>query len=94
MKKVLLEKKYSAEELSDVQRDVSEAFDERMTPEAAGIPKDEHGFEVGVFKVTITWQAECCVPTAQEEALLAAGEYTPEELWGGKEPSCPRCFKK
>lgn len=36
--------------------------------------------------------AKCCVPTAVEEALLAAGEYTPEELWGGREPSCPKCI--
>lgn len=56
--KTLLSKSYSAEELSDLSRDVHEAFDERFTPEAAGIPKDEHGFDKGTFKVLITWEAE------------------------------------
>lgn len=36
---------------------------------------------------------KCCVPTADEEVLLATGEYTPEELWGGPRPTCPKCFK-
>lgn len=53
--RVLLDKAYSAEELCDVGRDVHEAFDERFTPAAAGIPKDEHGFDKGTFKVSITW---------------------------------------
>lgn len=56
--RVLLNKAYSAEELSDLSRDVHEAFDERFTPEAAGIPKDEHGFERGTFEVSITWKPE------------------------------------
>lgn len=38
--------------------------------------------------------AACCAPTAEEEALLANGEYTPEELWGGREPTCPKCIGK
>lgn len=53
--KTLLSKKYSSEELSDLSRDMHEALDERFTPEAAGIPKDEHGFDEGTFTVTITW---------------------------------------
>jgi len=36
---------------------------------------------------------QCCKPTAEEEALLASGEYRPEELWGGSRPTCPKCFK-
>ena len=36
---------------------------------------------------------QCCKPTAEEEALLASGEYRPEELWGGSRPTCPQCFK-
>lgn len=34
----------------------------------------------------------CCTPTAEEKALLAAGDYTPEELWGGSRPTCPKCI--
>lgn len=56
--RVLLDKTYSAEELCDVGRDVHEAFDERFTPAAAGIPKDEYGFDQGTFKVTIVWSPE------------------------------------
>ena len=56
--RTLLSKTYSAEELCDVARDVDEAFDERFTPRAKGIPKDEHGFELGTFKVTIEWVSE------------------------------------
>lgn len=35
----------------------------------------------------------CCVPSVEEKALLATGEYTPQELWGGSRPTCPKCFK-
>lgn len=35
---------------------------------------------------------KCCEPTADEEVLLATGEYTPEELWGGNRPTCPKCI--
>jgi hypothetical protein len=54
-KRLMLDKTYTAEALSDLDRDMEEAFDERFTPEAAGIPKDEHGFEKGHFRVQITW---------------------------------------
>jgi hypothetical protein len=34
----------------------------------------------------------CCAPSVQELKLLAAGDFTPEELWGvGGKPSCPKC---
>lgn len=36
---------------------------------------------------------KCCEPTADELASLAAGDYTPEELWGGSKPTCPKCHK-
>lgn len=39
-------------------------------------------------------QVQCCIPTDEERALLAAGEYTPEELWGGPRPTCPKCIGK
>lgn len=36
---------------------------------------------------------ECCKISAEDKALLDAGEYTPEELFGsGGKPSCPNCF--
>lgn len=56
--RTLLSKTYTSEELSDLGRDVHEAFDERFTPEAKGIPNDEHGFALGTFKVTIEWVEE------------------------------------
>jgi hypothetical protein len=37
---------------------------------------------------------KCCEPTEQELELLKNGDYTPEELWGAREPSCPKCVKK
>lgn len=37
---------------------------------------------------------KCCVPSAEEEALLAAGDCTPEELWGGRRPTCPKCIDR
>lgn len=36
--------------------------------------------------------AECCTVSAEDRALLATGDYTPEELFGvGGKPSCPKC---
>jgi hypothetical protein len=36
--------------------------------------------------------AECCTVSAEDQALLDAGDYTPEELFGiGGKPSCPKC---
>ena len=38
---------------------------------------------------------ECCKVSPEDKALLAAGEYTPEELFGiGGKPSCPKCFNR
>jgi len=38
--------------------------------------------------------AECCTVSTQDRALLEAGDYTPEELFGvGGKPSCPKCAK-
>ena len=37
---------------------------------------------------------KCCEPTAEEQALLAAGDYRPEELWGGSRPACPKRINK
>lgn len=36
--------------------------------------------------------AECCTVSEEDRALLDAGDYTPEELFGvGGKPSCPKC---
>lgn len=36
--------------------------------------------------------AECCTVSVEDRALLEAGDYTPEELFGaGGKPSCPKC---
>lgn len=36
---------------------------------------------------------ECCKVSPEDQALLNAGEYNPEELFGiGGKPSCPKCF--
>jgi hypothetical protein len=36
---------------------------------------------------------DCCKVSAQDRALLEAGDHTPEELFGvGGKPSCPKCF--
>lgn len=38
--------------------------------------------------------AKCCAVSAEDRALLQAGDYTPEELFGvGGKPSCPKCAK-
>jgi hypothetical protein len=55
--RVLLRKTYTSEETSDLTRDLHEAFDPRFTPEAEGIPKDEHGFDEGTFELVLTWRA-------------------------------------
>ncbi len=36
--------------------------------------------------------SKCCTISADDRALLEAGDYTPEELFGtGGKPSCPKC---
>lgn len=39
-------------------------------------------------------EVPCCEPTAEELQLLADGDCTPEELWGGPRPTCPECIGK
>lgn len=50
-------------------------------------------FEATIAAAVGSPSTQCCEPTAEEEALLASGEYRPEELWGGPRPTCPKCFK-
>lgn len=49
--------------------------------------------DLACVALAATTGAQCCRPTADEEVLLATGEYTPEELWGGPRPTCPKCLK-
>lgn len=59
MKKLtIFEKEYDGESVYDVDRDVSEAFQGDFNPIVKQIPRDEHGFQQGVFEVTITWRPE------------------------------------
>lgn len=54
----IFKKKYSAEELSDLGRDIHESFDERFNPVVLSIPKDQYGFQEGTFSVQIIWSKE------------------------------------
>lgn len=59
MKKLtVFEKEYDGESLYDLDRDIAEAIDERFNPTVKNIPQDEHGFQLGTFKVTVTWTEE------------------------------------
>lgn len=50
----LFHKEYCGEEICDVDRDVSEAFDSRMTPAIEKVAVDEHGFHALVTGVLTT----------------------------------------
>lgn len=52
---IIFEKEYDGESLYDLERDVSEAFDPDYSSTILCVPQDEDGFQVGTFKVTITW---------------------------------------
>jgi hypothetical protein len=52
---IVFEKEYDSESLVDLDRDISEMYDNRQFEE---IPVDENGFHTGKFTVTITWEAE------------------------------------
>jgi len=49
--KILLEKFYCAEEVSDMEEDIYSSI------QVADIPTDEHGFNKGVFEVTLVWKS-------------------------------------
>ena len=55
---ILFKKEYSAEELCDLERDVSESLDGDYNAIAHTIPTDEYGFQRGRFKVLIEWEPE------------------------------------
>jgi len=50
-------KEYSGEELCDVDRDVSEAFDPNMNHRVIDIPQVD-GIPTGHFTVSIVWEEE------------------------------------
>lgn len=54
MSKQIFKRKYCDEELADVERDVSEAFDSTFNPIIETIPLNE-GMRVGIFEITVTW---------------------------------------
>ncbi len=52
----IFNKIYHSEDISDIGRDVSEAFDPAYNPKVSGIPQDGYGFHTGGhFVVTINW---------------------------------------
>lgn len=55
---IIFKKEYDGESLYDLDRDVAEAVDETHNYSIKDIPKDEHGFQTGTFKVTIEWFPE------------------------------------
>jgi hypothetical protein len=55
---MILEKTYDGESIVDLDRDVSEMFDEEFDPRIETIPRDEYNFMKGTFKVTVEWIPE------------------------------------
>lgn len=55
---VMFDKNYRGEDLCDVGRDVSEAFDEDFNELLKRIPQDRHGLPCGKFDIKITWHPE------------------------------------
>ena len=55
---ILFEKEYDGESLYDAGRDLAEAFVEDYNPLMRKIPQDKHGFQLGTFKVVITWEED------------------------------------
>ena len=47
--------KYDSESIVDLDRDITESFDSVFNPIMKEIPKDEYGFHIGTFTVTVTW---------------------------------------
>ena len=54
----IFSKQYDGESIVDLNRDVSEAFDERFNNIVRSVPKDEYCIHQGTFTVTITWSPE------------------------------------
>ena len=58
MSKVIFSKEYDYESTYDLSGNVEEAFDPDYNPKIKNIPIDEHGYLIGKFTVTITWEEE------------------------------------
>lgn len=54
----LLKQDYSDESSIDIERDVYEALSEDYNPLIKTLPKDEHNFKKGTFRVTVEWIAD------------------------------------
>ncbi|WEM33208.1 hypothetical protein EJP02_147 [Escherichia phage EJP2] len=55
--KTIFSKEYDGEDLYDLNRDISEALDERFNTLVGSIPTDENGIQEGKFIVTVKWTA-------------------------------------
>ena len=55
---ILFKKEYDDESLYDWDRDVAEAVDDDFNPKLEAIPRDEHGYRLGKFTITIEWSEE------------------------------------
>lgn len=54
----IFRKEYGGDDINDLERDVSEAFDADYNQAAKVMTYDEHGFIKGKLVVTITWVPE------------------------------------
>jgi hypothetical protein len=52
---IVFKKEYYGESLVDLDRDISEMYDDHRFEQ---IPVDEHGLHKGTFTVTVTWENE------------------------------------
>lgn len=49
-------------------------------------------YVIAAGRALLALTKKCCEISAEDKALLQAGDYTPEELFGvGGKPSCPKC---
>ena len=53
----IFKKEYCAEQLCDVERDVSECFEPDFNPIVKNIPVGKDGFTEGTYTITIEWEA-------------------------------------
>ena len=65
---IIFHKNYDGESLYDLSRDIGEAFEGDFNPVINTVPQNEHGFQQGVFRVTIEWQADLAKVGARKTA--------------------------
>jgi len=85
--KTLLDKRYSGEEIADIDRAVHEAIED------ADVPVDEHGFSHGEYRVVVTFEPEreaswkaTPMPSADCAGCKRAADA--QESWRNKRPIC------